>query len=87
MGFFQFQIIKNIIVKLSQSVTHNSFKKHYSRTNYYYSQHFPLHLNTYFMGPLLLSIYHSYSAGIWFKYQNLTSIDVRLWLLKSIPAR
>ena len=30
--------------------------------------------------------FHSYSAGIDFRRQNLTSQDVRFWYLKSIPA-
>ena len=30
--------------------------------------------------------FYSYSAGIDFSRQNLTSTDVRFWLLKSIPA-
>ena len=30
--------------------------------------------------------FYSYSAGIDFSGQNLTSTDVRLWRLKSIPA-
>ena len=29
---------------------------------------------------------NSYSAGIDFSRQNLTSVDVRFWHLKSIPA-
>ena len=29
---------------------------------------------------------NSYSAGIDFSRQNLTSVDVRFWRLKSIPA-
>ena len=30
--------------------------------------------------------FYSYSAGIDFSRQNLTSTDVRFWRLKSIPA-
>ena len=40
---------------------------------------FPIHLITY-------KYFHTYSAGIDFRRQNLTSTDVRFWRLKSIPA-
>ena len=33
-----------------------------------------------------LYIFYSFSAGIDFGRQNLTSIDVRFWRLKSVPA-
>ena len=47
---------------------------------------FPIHLNTYDMGLRPLQIFfYFYSAGIDFSRQNLTSIDVRIWRLKSIP--
>ena len=48
---------------------------------------FPLRLNTYAMGLRPLLIFNSYSAGIDVRSQNLTSIDVRFWHLKLIPAR
>ena len=32
------------------------------------------------------SIINPFSAGINFRRQNLTSVDVRFWRLKSIPA-
>ena len=34
----------------------------------------------------LYKYFYSYSAGIDFRRQNLTSTDVRFWRLKSIPA-
>ena len=49
-------------------------------------QLFPIHLNTYVMGLRPLEIFYSYSAGIDFSRQNLRTIDVRFWWLKSIPA-
>ena len=50
------------------------------------SQFFPPHLNTYVMGLRPISAFYPYSAVIDLKRKNLTSIDVRLWRLKSIPA-
>ena len=50
------------------------------------SQLFPVHLNTYVMGLGPLWIFHTYSAGIDFGRQNLTSTDVRFWRLKTVPA-
>ena len=44
----------------------------------------PLHSNTHVVA--LRSVYNSFSAGIDFRRQNLTSTDVRFWRLKSIPA-
>ena len=34
---------------------------------------------------LQVSIFKPYSAGTDFRRQNLTSVDVRFWRLKSIP--
>ena len=42
---------------------------------------FRIHLNTYVMA------LRPYSVGIDFRRQNLTSVDVRFWRLKSIPAQ
>ena len=50
------------------------------------SQLFQLHLNTYVMGLRPLYMFYSSSAGIDFKRQNMTSIDVRFWRLKTVPA-
>ena len=33
-----------------------------------------------------LCLFNSYSAGIDFRRQNVTSVDVRFWRLKTIPA-
>ena len=33
-----------------------------------------------------MCLFNPYSAGIDFSRQNLTSVDVRFWRLKSIPA-
>ena len=33
-----------------------------------------------------LSLFYSYSAGVVFIRQNLISIDIRFWRLKSVPA-
>ena len=38
------------------------------------------------MGLWSLKIFYSFSAGTDFRRQNLTSIDVRFWRLKSVPA-
>ena len=35
---------------------------------------------------IIMAILNPYSAGIDFSRQSLTSVDVRLWRLKSIPA-
>ena len=43
----------------------------------YLSQLFPLHLNTYVMGRRELYIINSFGAGMQFRRQNLTSMDVR----------
>ena len=51
------------------------------------SQLFSLHLNTYVMGLWLLYIFYSFSAGIDFRRQNLTSIDVRFWRSKVVSAQ
>ena len=46
-----------------------------------------LHLNTYVMGLRLLEIFYSFSVGIDFRRQNLTSIDIIFWRLKSVPLK
>ena len=43
-------------------------------------------LNTYIMGLRPLYILNSFSAGIDFRRQNLTFVDVRFWRIKSVPA-
>ena len=50
------------------------------------SKLFPLHLKTYAVGLWPFWICNSSSAGIDFRRQILTSIDVRIWRLKSVPA-
>ena len=50
------------------------------------SQLFPLHLNTYVMCLRPLEILYSFSVGIDFRRQDLTSTDVRSWRLKLTPA-
>ena len=51
-----------------------------------FSYFFPLHLNTCVMCLRPLEMFYSFSAGIDFRCQNLTALDVRFWRLKSIPA-
>ena len=45
-----------------------------------------IHLNTYGVGIRPLYIFYSFSAGIDFRSQNLTSVDVRFLRLQMIPA-
>ena len=45
-----------------------------------------LHLNTYVISLLPFWMFDFFSAGIDFRRHNLTSIDVRFWRVKSLPA-
>ena len=46
----------------------------------------PFHLNTYVIGLRLLPIFNSFSVVINFRRQDLMSLDVRSWYLRSVPA-
>ena len=59
---------------------------------YTYVNHLKFELKITFKHPIIISQIQAqdegnpYSAGIDFICQNLTSVDVRFWRLKSIPA-
>ena len=50
------------------------------------SQLFLIHLNTYVMVYDHYKYFNSFGAGIFFIRQGLTSVDVRFWRLKTVPA-